>query len=402
MTESESPIVNNSALETIVPVLQTLFAQYASFKIVELKGLYIKHTDVEKAISTISSEQGVTVEEVGKSVEGRAIRKVTVGNGAIPVLLWTQMHGDESTATRSVFDLLQLFIQKPDYAKSAIETILERVTIHIIPMLNPDGAERYTRQNALGIDLNRDAQALRSPEANVLMNTFTAIKPQFCYNLHDQSRLYTQQRDSIKPLQVVPPIQMSFLAPAFNAKKDFSPTRTHAAELLSFVIELLNSTLPKQIPMGRYSDAFEPRAFGDTLQGMGTSLMLFEAGESLTDSQREDIRKYKSLALFGSFFAIAKNLVHSTGTKHYNALPLNKKVDFDLVLKDVKIMISNLEITVDIGLNQKARIENGQLVKRYVISEIGDLTSRKTLEMRTNIEHLLLTNPTIGSEIQLS
>lgn len=394
--------MNNSVIETIIPVLQSLFAEYDSFKISELKGLYITHADVEKAISNISSAKGVTVDELGKSVEGRTIRKITIGSGDIPVLLWTQMHGDESTATRSVFDLLQLFLQQPDYAKAAIETLLERVTMHIIPMLNPDGAERYTRENALGIDLNRDAKALRSPEAKILMDTFNAIKPQFCYNLHDQSRLYTQQRDSIKPLQVAPPIQMSFLAPAFNAKKQFSPTRTKAAGLISDIVNMLNLTLPSPIAMGRYSDSFEPRAFGDTLQGTGTSLMLFESGESLTDPEREDIRKYNTLAILGSLYLIAENAVGTTETQHYNDLPFNQRVDFDIVLQGVRLIAGSSDVTEDIGLVQKIELKNEQLIKRYTIAEIGDLTSRKTLEIRTNIEHLLLTNPTIGTEIQLS
>jgi len=394
--------MNSSPDKTIVPVLQTLFAQYDSIKIAELKGLYITHTDVEKAISNISSAQGVTVDEVGKSVEGRAIRKVTIGSGAIPVLLWTQMHGDESTATRAVFDLLQLLLRQPDYAKAAIETILERVTIHIIPMLNPDGAERYTRQNALGIDLNRDAKALRSPESKILMNTFHAIKPQFCYNLHDQSRLYTQQRYALKELQPVAPIQMSFLAPSENASEDYSPNRLRAAELISDIVHLLNRSLPSPIKLGRYSDSYEPRAFGDTLQGLGTSLMLFESGETCSDPEREDIRKYNTLAMFGSLYLIAENAIGGMGAEYYNDLPLNQSVTFDLVLQGVKLIKGTTEVTLDIGLVKTTKLENGRLIHRYIIAEIGDLTTRKTLEIRSNIQHLLLTNPTIGTEIKLS
>ena len=34
----------------------------------------------------------------------------------------------------------------------------------MVPMLNPDGAERFQRRNAQGIDINRDALLLQSPE----------------------------------------------------------------------------------------------------------------------------------------------------------------------------------------------------------------------------------------------
>ena len=38
-----------------------------------------------------------------------------------------------------------------------VKRILSALTLYVVPMLNPDGAERYQRRNAQNIDLNRDA-----------------------------------------------------------------------------------------------------------------------------------------------------------------------------------------------------------------------------------------------------
>jgi len=102
------------------------------------------------------------VEEIGKSVEGRSINHLWFGRGPYHVLLWSQMHGDEPTATAALFDVFEQFRRHRD--EPAFALILDSLTIHAVPMLNPDGAERFQRRNAQGIDINRDALRLQTPE----------------------------------------------------------------------------------------------------------------------------------------------------------------------------------------------------------------------------------------------
>src|SRR5690606_25096737 len=110
----------------------------------------------------------------------------------------------ESTTTKAVFDLLNLFA----YSKEDdVKAILENCTIGIIPMLNPDGARMYTRLNANHIDLNRDAQNLTQPESKILKACFDDFKPDFCFNLHGQRTIFSAGFTN-KPATV------SFLAPA--------------------------------------------------------------------------------------------------------------------------------------------------------------------------------------------
>ena len=49
-----------------------------------------------------------------------------------------------------------------------VRGILSSLTLHFVPMLNPDGAERFQRRNAQGIDINRDALRLQTPEGRAL------------------------------------------------------------------------------------------------------------------------------------------------------------------------------------------------------------------------------------------
>ena len=65
------------------------------------------------------------------------------------------------------------------------------MTVHFIPMLNPDGAELFNRHNAIGIDINRDALRLQSPESQLLKKVRDSLDADFGFNLHDQSNFET-------------------------------------------------------------------------------------------------------------------------------------------------------------------------------------------------------------------
>ena len=74
-------------------------------------------------------------------------------------------------------------------------------------MLNPDGAEAVKRFNAQGIDINRDARRLSTPEGRALRKAVETIKPEFGFNLHNQ-----HARTSVgRPPK---PAAVSVLAPA--------------------------------------------------------------------------------------------------------------------------------------------------------------------------------------------
>ena len=109
-------------------------------------------------------QNGVMINDIGRSEKDRPILELSFGTGAVKVLIWTQMHGNESTGTKAVFDLLN-YLQSNDLFA---QMITKEITLKIIPILNPDGAQRYTRKNANEIDLNRDAVERVAKESRVL------------------------------------------------------------------------------------------------------------------------------------------------------------------------------------------------------------------------------------------
>ena len=109
---------------------------------------------------------GIKLEEIGRSYENREIYRMEWGHGETKILMWSQMHGNEPTATSALLDMFT-FLQK-NRELAWVKKLEENLTIRVIPMLNPDGAEVYTRRNAQSIDINRDALALETPEGKTL------------------------------------------------------------------------------------------------------------------------------------------------------------------------------------------------------------------------------------------
>ena len=266
------------------------------------------------------------VEIIGESFEGRAINKVVFGKGKIKIFLWTQMHGNESTGTRAFLDLLKFFTDPKDQ-KEIADLILEAATIYCIPILNPDGAEAYTRVNAESIDLNRDVIDMRAEESKLLQLWLKKINPAYCFNLHDQRTIFS----------VVPENKtatLSFLAPSIDEARTINDGRKQTMTVIASMNNLLQKIIPGQI--GRYTDEFYPTATGDNFQKMGHNTILIESGHAKGDYKRYVSRK-------ATFIAILEGLRHiSSGTtldNHhgYLEIPNNEKKYLDVIYKNVII-----------------------------------------------------------------
>ncbi len=295
----------------------------------------------------------------GKSIEGRNIYRIEYGDGPVKVLLWSQMHGDEPTATMALLDLFN-FLNADDEYNDLRERLRQSLTLVFIPMLNPDGAERFERRNALGVDLNRDALRLQSPESRMLKSIRDEISADWGFNLHDQSRYYAA---GLAPKTAA----ISFLAPAYNYEKEINDTRGSAMQLISGMNGFLQEFIPGNV--ARYDDEFEPRAFGDNIQKWGTSTILIEAGALPDDPEKQRLRRLHFATFLFALDAIAADRVKSFDTSGYESIPFNKTSFHDLIVREAELEVNQQSFIVDIAF-RRADAGSGSAS----ISDLGDLS----------------------------
>jgi len=201
-----------------------IFEKYDSFQEKSITHRRFKHSDMLKVFDKIKSGEKFNFEFVGTSVLGRELNLISIGKGKTKIFLWSQMHGNESTATMALFDIFNFFSDTSSL-KEIKETILNNLTLYFLPMVNPDGAELFQRENIYNIDINRDALALQTPEGRILMESFIKIEPTFSFNLHDQGILYSAGDTGN-------PATLSFLAPAFNKEKSLNTKRENSMKVI--------------------------------------------------------------------------------------------------------------------------------------------------------------------------
>jgi len=128
----------------------------------------LKHAELKQRLQGLVTQypEALRIRMAGRSAEGREIFLVSAGTGSRKILLWSQMHGDEPTATCSLLDIFRFFGLHGQ--EGWVAQLLRDYTLLFVPMLNPDGAERGQRRNAQNIDINRDARMLQTPEGRLL------------------------------------------------------------------------------------------------------------------------------------------------------------------------------------------------------------------------------------------
>jgi hypothetical protein len=326
-----------------------------------IQGRYLTLDSIEPLLNKESIKKDVKI--IGKSVLGEPIYRYQKGNGITKVYLWSQMHGNESTTTKALFDFINLLNNGSDLAKQ----LLDKFTFYCIPILNPDGARLYTRVNANNIDLNRDSQDLTQPESNVLRNAYEEFKPDYCFNLHDQRTIFGVANSG-------KPATLSFLAPSYNEDRDINDSRLKAINLIASINDVLQTYIPGQI--GRFDDSFNLNCIGDTFQYLGTPTILFEAGHYKEDYEREITRKFVFMSLVSSFDILSENDIVCNRNDKYLNIPQNNVVFFDFMYKNVKINYDGNEIITNFVAQYKEELIDNKINFNAYIVEVGDLKGK--------------------------
>ena len=343
-----------------------LYDTYEEFKESSLGERRIKHADIQPLIQKFKANPKFEVQKVGESIQGRDLHLISIGQGESNIFLWSQMHGDEPTATQAIFDILN-FLDAPDF-KAEKEAILSKLKLHFLPMLNPDGAEVFTRRNALGIDINRDALRLQSPEGQTLKRLRDSLDADFGFNLHDQSTYYNAERTE-------KPATISYLATAYNYEKDINEVRANAMKVIVYMNNIIQNYAPGQV--GRYSDDFEPRAFGDNIAKWGTSLILIESGGFPDDPEKQEIRKLNYVSILSALSTIANGSYNDIPIEDYEKIPRNDRKLFDLKIENVTYELMGNDYILDLGIfNQEVDLkDHDEFYYKSTIGDQGDLST---------------------------
>lgn len=344
-----------------------LFMTYERYRVEHLNPRNCKHAVLFEALfeTVLHSGKLLSMEEVGSSLEGRTINMIKCGRGYRRVLLWSQMHGDETTATLALIDMFNM-LSATGGSEPWMERMLEETTLFFVPMLNPDGAERVDRRTAAGIDMNRDALVLATPEAKILRDLQHRLKPAFGFNLHDQelsSAGNSRQSTAI-----------ALLAPAADEKKTKPTVRVRAMRVAAFIARILDPFAHGHL--AGYDDTFEPRAFGDNMQRWGTSTVLIESGHWPNDPEKKIIRKLNYVGVLTALHGIATGAYQDVDLDYYLQLPANAKRVYDIIIRGVHLKHSSgWSHPVDIGISIDPLLNKSAGTVIATIKDLGDLST---------------------------
>ncbi|MEO9893323.1 M14 family zinc carboxypeptidase [Aurantibacter sp.] len=332
---------------------------YKQIKVSSVSGRYITNESIDDFLSNLN--ESFIVETIGKSVQQRPIKSVTVGNGSRRIFMWSQMHGNESTTTKAVLDVLNFLSTNQQDSRD----LLNNCTLKIIPILSPDGAAAYTRVNANQVDLNRDAQDLTQPESIVLHETFKSFNPHFAFNLHGQRTFYNVG-ETDKSATV------SFLSPSVDAERNITTPRKIAMQL----IVAMNKILQKDIPdgVGRYDDGFNLNCVGDTFQSLNCPTILFEAGHFQNDYDREVVRQFIFNSLITSIATISTDTISAYNYEDYFNIPENGKQFYDIIIKNAHLFKATIKAKDAVALQFVECLEENKVLFNPKIEKIGELT----------------------------
>lgn len=335
--------------------MEQIINAYSTIKNKSFIGRYFLYDLVLEEIEKLSFEV-IHRKIVGYSVLGKPIVQLSIGKGDYTILIWSQMHGNESTTTKAIFDFLSLLQLQP----LLTQDILTKASIHIIPVLNPDGMDTYTRENANGVDLNRDALLCNEPESLILRAIVDKLQPDFCFNMHGQRTIFSAGFNS-------KPATLSFLSPSINEERSVTSIRKKVMQLVVDINETLQLLIPGQV--GRYDDGFNLNCTGDYFQRMGYPVVLFESGHYANDYEREKVRMYTFIALYKGILSLVNHQFTCIDHKKYFEIPQNKSLFFDVLIRNVKIK----QTIVSLAIQYKETLVDGKFQLIPLIAQVNEL-----------------------------
>jgi len=307
---------------------QALWDAWPERRFVATSAACLRHAELGERLRALAAAHPgrLSIESVGRSVEGREIQLVTLGRGPRRVMLWSQMHGDEPSATPALLDLAHDLLASDTPER---RLVLERLTLLLVPMLNPDGAERQARRNAQAVDLNRDALLLTTPEGRLLKSLRDTYEPELGFNLHDQNRRTTVGDTGVRA-------SIALLAVSGDAAGTLTPGRARAKRVCAALARTLEPFAPGGI--ARYDEDWNPRAFGDNITAWGTPVVLIESGAFPAGGSFAELTRLNYVGLLSVLHGLALDDLAGEDVARYEKLERNSDGRFaDVVLEGGRV-----------------------------------------------------------------
>lgn len=355
---------NGQSQITYVPDTAMLSNAFETYREPTITHRRFKHADIEPLILKRQGGAVFEVTQLGVSVLKSPIYQLRYGTGPKKVMLWSQMHGNEPTATMALMDMFNFLEARGDGMDSVRELLREQTSLYFIPMLNPDGADVYTRRNAMDVDLNRDARAGATVEGRLLIEAAKTVQPNYGFNLHDMNIYYN-----------VPgtpnPVTIALLAPAYNAERDINEVRGNAMRIAAGMNRILQGYVPDGV--AQYDDTYTPRGFGDNFQSWGASTVLIESGGYKGDPEKQFIRKLNFIIILNALIEIAQGSYMQYDISEYEAIPFSDSKLSDVLLRNVGASRDSVDYKIDLSINRDEQTEGSDYYVRSRITDIGDL-----------------------------
>jgi hypothetical protein len=326
----------------------------------------------------------------GTSAEGRRLAVLRLGSGPTTVLLWSQMHGDEPTATCALLDVLSYLGRNRKIG--AVPGLFSKLTIYLLPMLNPDGAERGTRRNAQGIDINRDALRLQTPEGRFLKDARDRFGPAIGYNLHNQSPLTIAGKGGDE-------VALALLSVPFDEALSENEGRRTTKRLALLLCDALSPWASGKI--ARYDAGYTARAFGDSMTRWGTATLLIETGGWNGPDEAGTLVRLNFVALLVSLEALADGSLAQLDPAQYDTIPVVEREGlFDLLVREATVLGGDglPPFLADVALNRPIPFAGTGPRGRSGVVDLGDLSTFRGKEEIAGRGKILVPAPPGGDE----
>lgn len=329
----------------------------------------VRHADLKKYLDGLK-KLGIKVDQVGVSNANREIYQIEWGRGPLKVFMWSQMHGDEPTATSALIDMFTILERNRNV--DWVRKLSEKMTIRAVPMLNPDGAELYQRRNLQGIDINRDALDLKTPEARLLKRLRDDWSPAIGFNLHNQGALTTAGKSYEQAA-------ISLLVVFGDEAKTITPGLARNERIASAIVSALSPFIQGNI--ARYSDEWTPTAFGDNFSAWGTPVILIETG-ALYGKDEMFLVKMNFVAFLTALQSVSTGSESEQDPNIYRRLPENTSGGLvNFVFRRANIITSRTATSPTVGdIAAVTERRRASFTAPTTIRGVGNIGDRRGLE----------------------